>query len=80
MTQLVEDITIKITLNHCEGGSTVMLGPNDLRQEAAEYIENALHEFIYLRGKQTVLKTPGIHIEIEATGLYEAPEVGGSDN
>jgi light-regulated signal transduction histidine kinase (bacteriophytochrome) len=82
VTQLVEDITIKITLNHCEGDSTVLGGPIDLRGLVASRIEDRLHSWLQNRQMQAVYETKGISVKFENTGLYEAPETGpgGGDN
>jgi hypothetical protein len=81
MTQLIEDITIRITLNHCEGDSVVLGGPEDLRTHITEIIGWLLGP--WLQGRHTKMVSrphKGIFIEYENTGLYEAPEVGGGDN
>jgi hypothetical protein len=81
MTQLVEDITIKITLNHCEGDSTVLGGKLDLRKAAASRLEAKLPDWIYSRALKALFNDgAGIIITYENTGLYEAPETGGGDN
>jgi hypothetical protein len=82
VTQLVEDITIKITLNHCEGDSAVLGGKADLRKMASNIVAQALPEFLAVRDFKTpyILDMKGVSIRMENTGLYEAPEVGGGDN
>jgi hypothetical protein len=80
MTCLVEDITIKITLNHCEGDSTVLGGPADLRAMACDLLAKELLEALTERHLLDAINVTGIAIKIENTGLYEAPEVGGGDN
>jgi hypothetical protein len=80
VTQLVEDIKIKITLNHCEGDSTVLGGKRDLREEAATYLKNKLPEWLAKRSLEDGYLELGIDITFTNTGLYEAPEVSGGDN
>jgi hypothetical protein len=82
MTCLVEDITIKISLNHCEGDSAVLGGKADLRAMACNMLAQALPSFLAVRDFKApyVFDTEGILIKMENTGLYEAPEVGGGDN
>jgi hypothetical protein len=80
MTQLVEDITIKITLNHCEGDSTVLGGPNNLRETVVEMLAESLPRWIAERHTDTGGIHAGINIGFTNTGLYEAPEIGGGDN
>lgn len=81
MTELVEDITIKISLNHCLGNSAVMAGKYDLRATAIVHLAHHLPGWIASRKQHASLTDgPGIKIEFENTGLYEAPEIGGGDN
>jgi hypothetical protein len=80
MTCLVEDITIKITLNHCEGDSTVLGGRADLREMASNMISQALMPWLAERSLKYAFDTVGVSIRMENTGLYEAPETGGGDN
>jgi hypothetical protein len=80
VTCLVEDITIKISLNHCEGDSAVLGGAVDLRAFACNMIAQALPHNLKDRVLQYEFKETGIIIKMENTGLYEAAEVGGSDN
>ena len=82
MTCLVEDITIKITLNHCEGDSTVLGANNDLRNSAIDVVTSALPPWLANRNfkEPYVFDSGGIRITMENTGLYEAPEVSGGDN
>jgi hypothetical protein len=80
MTQLVEDITIKITLNHCEGDSTVLGGPNDLRETAIEMLKCNLSDWLMERKLAANYGERGLEINWSNTGLYEAPETGGGDN
>lgn len=81
MTHLVEDITIKIALDHCEGSSEVLGGPVDLRGLAAEALTFLLDGWITQRLTGiTARPHDGIEIRFENTGLYEAPEVEGGDN
>jgi hypothetical protein len=80
VTQLVEDITIKITLNHCEGDSTVLGAKNDLRASAVNLIAKELPSFINSRLTCFCQGSPGISVTFVNTGLYEAPETGGGDN
>jgi hypothetical protein len=80
MTQLVEDITIKITLNHCEGDSTVIGGKRDLREEATAYITKKLPKWLAKRRMEDGYLELGIDITFTNTGLYERAEVGGGDN
>jgi hypothetical protein len=81
MTQLVEDITIKITLNHCEGNSDVLGCKRDLREEVAECLKPLLHGWLDGRQLKALWNDgAGIDITYENTGLYEAPETGGGDN
>jgi hypothetical protein len=80
MTQLVEDITIKITLNHCEGQSQVLGGSEDLRDAACDLYAhlNTLMEDRVLVDSWS--PCAGVTITYTNTGLYEAPETGGGDN
>jgi hypothetical protein len=81
MTQLVEDIIIKITLCHCEADSTVLGGQADLRLMASNLLAQALPEWLKERQLQaSFTDVLGISIKMENTGLYEAPEIGGGDN
>ena len=81
MTQLVEDITIKITLNHCEGDSTVLGGKNDLREIVASEFDVALTKWLEDRNQEVVwIPATGIKVHFSNTGLYEAPEVHGGNN
>jgi hypothetical protein len=81
MTQLVEDITIKITLNHCEGDGVALGGPNDLKKWAADFLEEgAVTSFILSQAFTDTFQMPGLDIVFERTGLYERAEVGGGDN
>lgn len=80
MTCLVEDITIKVTLNHCEGDSDVLGGPNNLRERAFDVVNEALDEWLENRCLGYTHNFPGVSVTLDATGLYEAPEVGGGDN
>jgi hypothetical protein len=81
VTQLVEDITIKITLNHCEGNSSVLGCKRDLRQELTECLKPLLHAWLDTRKLNAIFNDgAGIDITFENTGLYEAPETGGGDN
>jgi hypothetical protein len=82
VTCLVEDIIIKITLNHCEGDSTVLGGKADLRGMACNLLAQALPNFLAVRDFKApyAFDTEGITIRMDNTGLYEAPEVGGGDN
>jgi hypothetical protein len=81
MTCLVEDITIKIKINHCEGDSKVLEGPNDLRQWAVDFVEEgALSNFLREGQFTDTFKMRGLEVVLSKTGLYEAPETGGGDN
>jgi hypothetical protein len=81
VTCLVEDITIKITLNHCEGNSEVLGNKRDLRQEAAECLKPLLHGWLDTRKLNALFNDgAGIDITFTNTGLYEAPETSGGDN
>lgn len=80
MTQLVEEITIKITLNHCEGDSDVLGGSNDLRVMAVALLEMYLPDLLLNRALHATLKETGVEIDFKNTGLYEVPELGGGDN
>jgi hypothetical protein len=81
VTELVEDITIKISLNHCLGNSSVLAGKYDLRGMAYAHLMRDLPEWIASRKQHASMTDgPGIKIEFENTGLYEAPEIGGGDN
>jgi hypothetical protein len=80
MTCLVEDIIIKISLNHCEGDSTVLGGAADLRRMACNMLAQSLPHNLEDRVLKYEFKETGISIKMENTGLYEAPEVGGGDN
>jgi hypothetical protein len=80
MTQLVEDITIKITINHCEGNSMVLGGPNDLRAGITQWLDAMLPKWIKSRTLKAHFNDFGVDIQFENTGLYEAPETGGGDN
>jgi hypothetical protein len=82
MTCLVEDITIKISLNHCEGDSAVLGGKADLRAMASALVAQALPQFLIDRPFKApyIYVTQGISIKMDNTGLYEAPEVHGGDN
>jgi hypothetical protein len=80
MTCLVEDITIKITLNHCEGDSTVLGGKADLREMASNMVSQVFLSNLKDRVLNYAFDTVGLSIRMENTGLYEAPEVGGGDN
>jgi hypothetical protein len=80
MTCLVEDIIIKISLNHCEGDSTVLGGTADLRRMASNMLAQSLPHNLEDRVLQYEFKETGISIKMENTGLYEAPEPGGGDN
>jgi hypothetical protein len=81
VTELVEDITIKISLNHCLGNSKVLAGKHDLRGTAYMHLMRDLPEWIASRKTHASMTDgPGIKIEFENTGLYEAPEIGGGDN
>jgi hypothetical protein len=82
VTCLVEDITIKITLNHCEGDSAVLGGKADLRAMACNMLAQVLPEFLVVRDFKAPYEfdTAGLSVRMENTGLYEAPEVGGGDN
>jgi hypothetical protein len=79
MTCLVEDITIKITLNHCEGDSEVLGGKADLREMASNMVSQVLLGNLKDRVLNYAFDTTGLSIRMENTGLYEAPEVGGGD-
>jgi hypothetical protein len=80
MTQLVEDITIKITLNHCESDSTVLGGKNDIRGAVMDWLGAMLPTWIDSRTMKANFGDLGVDIKFENTGLYEAPEIGGGDN
>jgi hypothetical protein len=80
MTQLVEDITIRITLNHCEGDSTVLGGKADLREMASNMVAQVFLSNLKDRVLNYAFDTTGLSIRMENTGLYEAPEIGGGDN
>jgi hypothetical protein len=81
VTQLVEDITIKITLNHCEGDSTVLGGDNDLREIVASKFDIALTDWLEARTLEAIWEpAKGVRVVYLNTGLYEAPEVDGGDN
>jgi hypothetical protein len=80
MTCLVEDIIIRISLNHCEGDSTVLGGTADLRRMASNMLAQSLPLNLEDRVLKYEFKETGISIKMENTGLYEAPEVGGGDN
>jgi hypothetical protein len=80
MTCLVEDITIKISLNHCEGDSAVLGGKADLRAVACNLLAQALPSNLKDRVLRYEFTETGISIKMENTGLYEAPETGGGDN
>jgi hypothetical protein len=80
MTQLVEDITIKIALCHCEADSTVLGGKTDLREIASNMVQQVLYANLKDRVLNYAFDTLGVSIRMENTGLYEAPEVGGGDN
>jgi hypothetical protein len=80
MTQLVEDITIKITLNHCEGDSEVLGKQNNLRCQAYSLLGYWGPEWAKTRALSGTASWPGIEVKYENTGLYEAPETGGGDN
>lgn len=82
MTHLVEDITIKITLNHCTSiePSTVLGGKRDLRKDAAEMLTGELPRWLRERIFIDRIEWDGIEIVYENTGLQEVPELGGGDN
>jgi hypothetical protein len=80
VTQLVEDITIKIVLCHCEADSTVLGGKADLRAMACNLLAQALPEWLANRTLKAESGAVGISIKMDNTGLYEAPEIGGGDN
>jgi hypothetical protein len=81
MTQLVEDITIKITLNHCEAGDSKVLGGKyDLRGSVMDWLGSMLPNWIDSRTMKANFEALGVEISFENTGLYEAPETGGGDN
>jgi hypothetical protein len=82
VTQLVEEITIRIVLNHCGGDSDVLGGEENLRKAAADYlIDFPLRDYIDRRVlRDVLLRTPGIEITYENTGLFETSEVTGGDN
>lgn len=81
MTCLVEDITIKITLNHCEGDSTALGGKNDLREIVASEFDVALTKWLEDRDQEVIwFPADGIKVHFSNTGLYEAPETTGGDN
>ena len=80
MTQLVEDITIKITLNHCEGDSTVLGGKVDMRDSMIVMLGLMLDAWLGSRRQEAEFCEDGFTIKFENTGLYEAPEVHGGDN
>jgi hypothetical protein len=80
MTQLVEDITIKITLNHCESDSKVLGGKYDLRGSVRDWLGSMLPNWIDSRTMKANFEALGVEISFENTGLYEAPETGGGDN
>jgi hypothetical protein len=80
MTQLVEDIVIRITLNHCEGDSKVLGGTYDVRGSVMDWLDEMLPNWIDSRTLKANFEALGVDISFENTGLYEAPEVGGGDN
>jgi hypothetical protein len=67
MTCLVEEVTVKFVINHCNADppSTVLGGTNDLRKRVRDAIEAV---------------GDGTPIKWKTTGIFEAPEVGGGDN
>jgi hypothetical protein len=67
MTQLVEEVTVKFIINHCNADppSTVLGGTNDLRA----LVRNAIEAV-----------GDGTPIKWKTTGLFEVPELGGGDN
>jgi hypothetical protein len=80
VTQLVEDITIKITLNHCESNSKVLGGTYDIRGSVMDWLGSMLPNWIDSRTLKANFEALGVEISFENTGLYEAPEIGGGDN
>jgi hypothetical protein len=81
VTQLVEDITIRITLNHCEAGDSKVLGGKyDLRGSVMDWLGSMLPNWIDSRTMKANFEALGVDIQFENTGLYEAPETGGGDN
>lgn len=80
MTQLVEDITIKITLNHCEGDSKVIGGDVDLRRDLVDWLDAWLPDFLRQRVMHNEYVGIGMAITYTNTGLQEVPELSGGDN
>jgi hypothetical protein len=67
VTCLVEEVTVKFIINHCNADtpSTVLGGNNDLRARVRAAIESV---------------GDGTPIKWTTTGLFEVPELGGGDN
>lgn len=85
MTKLAEEITVKITLWHCnvEGGSTALGGNLDLRQLMFDHYWPKLAGFFAQKGSlggMFKLHNDAIEIRWTDSKLQELPEESGGDN
>jgi hypothetical protein len=80
MTNLIEEIKVRISINHCVGDSDALGGKTNLRLSAVETVSANLLEFIYSRQTREVDVKDGIRIVFTNTGLMEVPEETGGDN
>lgn len=80
MTSLIEEIEIKITIDHCGADSIVLGGPNDLRATAMFLLAEHLGEWLRDRVMEAAAEKPGVRVDYLNTGLYEVPELTGGDN
>jgi hypothetical protein len=79
VTQLVEDITIKITLNHDKTDSEIYSGKVNLWGEL-EKIWSIVPAAIQFRDGHVEVRGGALKIEWRSTGLEEQPEETGGDN
>jgi hypothetical protein len=79
MTQLIDEIKVRITLKHDEVNSSVYGGPDDLRAWLKNHW-NAIGPLIFGSADKGTMSMPGILVEWQNGGLEEVPEEGGGDN
>ena len=77
MTNLVERVTLTVTLHHDQVDSAVYGGGLDLKQVVRRIWPHICPWASVTDGR---LHMRGVEIEWKSTGLEEVPEIGGGDN
>lgn len=77
VSNLIERVTVTVTLNHDEVDSAVYHGATDLKEIVKRIWP---HICPWVSVSDGSLKMAGIEIQWRSTGLEEVPEIGNGDN